>query len=104
MKLAVALISLMSVVSVSAHAAEPCKDLKFIAKAALRAFSKTDRPYSASASGVSFTRTTKTGKDQWMVEATVNEECNTSVIVYTRAGTCTLVGEPFEIPNGRDCG
>lgn len=97
MKMIAIVLGMMSLTSAFAE----CGDVSKIEKGAEKAFTKSDRPYGADGN-TRFLRTTKNGKDKWIVEMNVQEECMTSVIVYTKEGSCTVV-DAIEVGN-RDCG
>jgi hypothetical protein len=82
-----------------AQAAPHCNNTGDIRVAAERAIPKRDEP---AAGDAVYGGTTRTGKDKWMVSVSVQEECLTTVLVYTKAGTCKVT-EAMEIGN-RDCG
>jgi len=82
-----------------AQAAPHCNNTGGIRMAAERAISRRDEP---AAGDAVYGGTTRTGKDKWMVSVSVQEECLTTVLVYTKAGTCKIT-EVMEIGN-RDCG
>ena len=92
-------------ISANAFAADVCNEVGKIEDAAKLAF-KGERGAqpSATSNGAEYSGTTKDGtKDKWTVEMSVQEECLTAVIVYTQAGTCKVIGTPFEVSH-RDCG
>jgi hypothetical protein len=87
MKAAFLILSL-SLASSFAHAT-PCQNLSVIEKAAESAYTKKETPH---AGAINFMGTTKAGdKDKWQVDVSVNEECLSTAIIYTKAGTCKVL-------------
>ncbi len=78
----------LTLVSSVSHAAT-CQDISVIEKAAESAYTKKETPH---AGAVNFMGTTKAGdKDKWQVDVSVNEECLSTAIIYTKAGTCKVL-------------
>lgn len=84
----------------SAHAADICRDTAVIGHAAEAIFEARLDP---AAHELHYGLTTASGKDRWVVDVSIGEECNATVVVYTRAGTCDVVGTPVEVGHRR-CG
>lgn len=101
MKTRVSIIMFAFITAMSAQAAEVCQNVEKINKVAEKALSRSDRPYGAAENAV-FTGSTTTGRDKWVVSMSVKEECLTTVIVYTKKGTCEVV-KAVEV-GPRDCG
>ena len=78
--------------SVSAFASPDCKQSPAIRKAAEKQARIVNGSHETSAGQISYTRTTKNGKDMYTVEMSVNEECIAEVYVYTNVDTCDVTG------------
>ncbi len=96
-----ALISIPVLLTVAQVQAAPtvCQNISNIQKAAEKAFAKRDQPRAGDAT---YSGTTKDGKDKWIVQMSVQEECMSTAVVYTVKGTCRVT-DAMEIGN-RDCG
>lgn len=89
----------------SAFASPDCTNSKAIEKAAIKQANEANRLHDASVSQISFTRTTKNGKqDEYTVQMTVNEECMSVVYVYTDVNTCDVNSAAGGAIGEGDCG
>ena len=81
-------LSFAIVMTLTTQAYSECKNVKVITQAAESAFKRNEHPH---ASAPEYQGVTKTGKDKWMVTVSVQEECTTAAIVYTKEDSCEVL-------------